>query len=319
MAYPYIIQGDNITVVIDNKSHTVSKSHLTYDRVREAIIASDWDTVKSVIDPKRVVIDFGQGNVTVIGDQLLWKNRPMNTYLAGKIVSMIREGFDVTPLVAFMDNLYDNPSSRAVGELYKFLEAGNLPITQDGCFLAFKKVSANYTDVHSGSVFNGLAADWHEYSGALTEQGAERNVTVEILQGVTTVSMPRNQVDDQADNTCSHGLHFCSEGYLKSFGGRHVMILKINPADVVSIPSDYNDTKGRTARYQVIGQLATGVTPTEEFACPVYGAAPVVAPPAATVQDKAECAPSMTPNAIRKREARRLLRLKDEMYSVSDE
>ena len=33
------------------------------------------------------------------------------------------------------------------------------------------------------------------------------------------------------------------------------MILKINPADVVAIPKDYNNTKGRTCRYEVIGEL----------------------------------------------------------------
>ena len=33
------------------------------------------------------------------------------------------------------------------------------------------------------------------------------------------------------------------------------MILKINPRDVVSIPSDYGDTKGRCCLYEVIGEL----------------------------------------------------------------
>ena len=33
------------------------------------------------------------------------------------------------------------------------------------------------------------------------------------------------------------------------------MILKINPADVVSIPSDHQQQKGRTWRYEVIGEV----------------------------------------------------------------
>ena len=32
------------------------------------------------------------------------------------------------------------------------------------------------------------------------------------------------------------------------------MIVKINPKDVVAIPSDYNNTKGRTCRYEVVGE-----------------------------------------------------------------
>ena len=45
------------------------------------------------------------------------------------------------------------------------------------------------------------------------------------------------------------------------------MILKINPADVVSIPADYNATKGRACRYEVLGEL--GVDPDQAFVAPV--------------------------------------------------
>lgn len=33
------------------------------------------------------------------------------------------------------------------------------------------------------------------------------------------------------------------------------MVLKINPQDVVSIPTDYNNTKGRCCKYTVVGEL----------------------------------------------------------------
>jgi len=32
------------------------------------------------------------------------------------------------------------------------------------------------------------------------------------------------------------------------------MIVKINPKDVVAIPADYNNTKGRTCRYEVVAE-----------------------------------------------------------------
>jgi hypothetical protein len=68
--------------------------------------------------------------------------------------------------------------------------------------------------------------------------------------------MARNAVDDRSEVTCSQGLHFCSQEYLKSFSGDQIVVLKINPADVVSIPVDYNNTKGRCAAYQVIDVLS---------------------------------------------------------------
>ena len=236
MAYPYLIQGSNIVVVIGNKSHTISKTHITYQKVLDAIKAQDWDVVKDVIEPKKVVLNYGQGNVSVQGDKLFWKGQELHGALSRRMIQMLQDGFPIEPFVNFMENLYQNPSKRAVSELYGFLEKNNLPITPDGHFLAYKKVREDFLDVHSGTMDNSVGK---------------------------VVEMERNQVDDDKDRTCSTGLHFCSQEYLNHFGGERTVIVKINPRDVVSIPSDYNDSKGRACRYEVIGEL--GVDPEEAF------------------------------------------------------
>jgi hypothetical protein len=146
---------------------------------------------------------------------------------------MVDEGVSVQPLVNFMGNLMENPSKVAVDELYLFLESCKSPITEDGYFIAYKIVRNDYMDVYSGKFNN--------------------------ARGVT-VSMERNEVDDNRNNTCSQGLHFCSRGYLNSYSSHdretdRCMLVKINPADVVSIPSDYNNAKGRTWRYEVVGEV----------------------------------------------------------------
>lgn len=228
MSYPYLIQGSNVVVVIDNKPHTVSKTHISYQRVVDAIKASDWETVKQIIDPVKVVLNYGQGHVSVQGSTLYWKDEPFAGALATRMIAMLEEGFTIEPMVEFMHKMMKNPSKRAVTELYGFLEANNLPITPDGCFLAYKKVRADYLDCHSGTMDNSVGQ---------------------------IVEMERNQVDDNKDNTCSTGLHFCSQEYLKSFSGDRTVIVKIDPADVVSIPTDYNNSKGRACRYEVIGEL----------------------------------------------------------------
>jgi hypothetical protein len=228
MSYPFLIQGDNVVVVIDNKPHTINKTHITYQKVVDAIKAGDWDAVKDAIEPKKIVLNYGKGNVSIQGETLMWKGTELHTTLAVKMISMLREGFPIEPMVHFMDNLYQNPSKRAVDELYGFLEKGNLPITPDGHFLAYKKVRADYLDCHSGTMDNSVGK---------------------------IVEMERYNVDDNKDNTCSTGLHFCSKEYLNHFGGARTVIVKINPRDVVSIPSDYNATKGRACRYEVIGEI----------------------------------------------------------------
>ena len=236
MTYPYLIQGKNIVVVIGNNSHTISASHISYDKIKEAIKAGEWETVKDLIEPRKVVLNYGAGNIAIQGDKMFWKGQEFHNTLAGRVIEMYQEGFPIEPMVAFMENLMTNPSKRAVEELYRFLEKGNLPITPDGHFLAYKKVRDDYLDVHSGTMDNSVGK---------------------------VVEMERNQVDDDKDRTCSTGLHFCSQSYLSSFSGERTVILKINPRDVVSIPSDYNDSKGRACRYEVIGEL--GVNPEDAF------------------------------------------------------
>ncbi len=231
MSFPFIIQGNNITVVIGNKPHTIAKSHITYNKVFEAIKAGDWAKVADIVEPKKVVLNYGKGNVSVQGDQLYWKGKPMHNALATRMIAMLQDEFPIEPLVNFMENLMTNPSKRAVDELYGFLEKNSLPITPDGCFLAYKKVRNDYLDIHSGTMNNGVGQ---------------------------VVEMERNEVDDNKDQTCSTGLHFCSQEYLPHFGNGYdnrVVILKINPRDVVSIPSDYNNAKGRACRYEVIGEI----------------------------------------------------------------
>jgi hypothetical protein len=257
MSFPYIVQGSNITVVIGTTPHTVSKNHITYNKLLAAIKAGEWETVQDIIEPKQVVLNFGQGNVSIEGDKIFWKNREMHNALTKRMVAMIQEDFPVEPLIAFMENLMENPSKRAVNELYGFLEKNTLPITSDGCFLAYKKVRQDYFDVHSGTVLNKPSAYMtDEDTAALAEAvGKNNEVTVAVEDGVTVVSMERNLVDDDQNRTCSTGLHFCSQDYLRSFGGERIVILKINPRDVVSIPNDYNDSKGRCARYEIVDEI----------------------------------------------------------------
>jgi hypothetical protein len=232
MSFPFLIQGKNITIVIDNVPHTISESHVAYQKIKDAIRADDETAVRDLVNPKKVVLDFGQGNVSIKGDTLYWQGNEMHNALADRMISMLTEGFSVEPLVFFMENLQKNPSKRAVDELYGFLEHNTLPITPDGFFLAYKKVNKNFRDIHSNTFDNSVGQ---------------------------TVRMARNAVDDNKDVTCSQGLHFCSIEYLDHFGSSDdpIMILKISPEHVVSIPTDYNNSKGRCCEYTVVGQLAT--------------------------------------------------------------
>jgi hypothetical protein len=242
MSYPFILQGDNVTLVIDGTPHTINKTHLSYSKIVDAIKASDWASVKELINPTKRLVNFSRGNVAVVDGEMFWRGQVFHNALASRMIAMLEDGFDVAPLVEFMHNLMRNPSKRAVDELYGFLEKNSLPITPDGCFLAYKRVRGDYKDCHTGTMDNSVGK---------------------------VVEMERNMVDDNRDNTCSTGLHFCSHSYLASFGGERTVIVKINPADVVSIPSDYNNAKGRACRYEVVGEVGQNPDDKVEFTKPV--------------------------------------------------
>lgn len=233
---PLIYTGGSLTVVLNGKPYSFAKDAPGFDQVRDLAkggaapddildyINRDLNRLKNATQAlgSDVAINVNAGVVT-------YKGAEVRNTLTEKMLEMLEEGFDLEPMAKFLNNLMANPSMRAINELYGFLEKGNLPITPDGHFLAYKAVRADFKDIHSGTLDNSVGQ---------------------------VVSMPRNAVDDNKDQTCSYGLHFCSVDYLKHFARTdgHVMVLKINPADVVSIPADYNDTKGRCARYEVVDE-----------------------------------------------------------------
>lgn len=227
--HTYITGKDGVTVYINGTSYTISASHQNYSNVIDAIKeGKSSDFLLDLMDTKKAITSYCQGSIEIKAGVLYYQGDEIRNSLTIKILQMMEEGFSISPMVQFLKNLRQNPSRVAQQELYDFLEAGNLPITPDGCFLAYKSVNQDYKDYHSRKFDNSI--------GSVCE-------------------MPRNAVCDDRNITCSHGLHFAQKSYAEGFGrGGHLMVLKVNPADVVSIPRDYKNTKGRCSKYEVIGE-----------------------------------------------------------------
>jgi hypothetical protein len=272
MKIPYIMGRDSITVMCEGVTHTVQKDHVNYVALQAAIREQRWVDVPDLVTPVKAVqnfVDATQGEIQIQDGEVLHQGVPVHNSVADRILTMVRDGFDAQPLMRFLAKLLSNPSKTAVTELYDWLAGTSLPITEDGDFIAYKKVSDNYYDLYSGQVLNKPAALMPE-SELCEFPKVMKDVRVEIVNGETVLHMPRNQVDDCRDRTCSQGLHFCSLSYLPSYhGGRgRVLLVRINPADVVSIPSDYNFAKGRAWRYTILREHDEGES-TEAFDTPV--------------------------------------------------
>jgi hypothetical protein len=226
-----IITRSGISAIINGTSYVVETDHPKYQQALEAVRQKNWSHFVNLVNISKQVQNYFDGTDVEIKDgSINYHGQVIHNTLTKRILNFMRDGLPHEPLLNFFKNLMENPSKRAVDELYDFLEAGELPITEDGHFLAFKNVRSNYLDIHSGKFDNSV--------GKVCE-------------------MPRNGVDEDKERTCSYGLHFCSIKYLPHFtdsDGGKTMIVKINPRDVVAIPADYNNTKGRTCRYEVVAE-----------------------------------------------------------------
>ena len=84
-----------------------------------------------------------------------------------------------------------NPSMRARERFPIFAEVSGFGFLKDGRMGAFKAVRADFTDIHSGKFDNSPGK---------------------------VVSMPREDVDDDPEKTCSAGFHLGALSYVQDFG-----------------------------------------------------------------------------------------------------
>jgi len=240
MGVTYVVTDNAINLTIDGKMEVLHKTHENYKEVVALLKnGGDVEKIKDLMNPAKKVKEFGQGYLKVKDGIIIYTGTGkdleivVDSSLISRIETMIDGSFDVKPLILFFENLMLNPSSHSVTGLYSFLEKNELPITDDGCFLAYKKIRYDYMDIKTRTFDN--------QPGKICE-------------------MLRNQVDDDKRNTCSRGLHFASFHYAsKEYSSNDIddrlVILKINPADVVAFPDDYNGAKGRCCKYEVLEEI----------------------------------------------------------------
>jgi hypothetical protein len=247
--FPFTQSDKGLSIMIDGQPRVFGVSHPSYASIISELESGNDDAVRTLVDVRRDVANRTLGRVQILNNTILVGGREVTGKLVNRILEMVSRGSAaVDGYIRFLDNLMINPSKVAIDELYLFIEACDLPITPEGNFLAYKRVKGDYTDIYTGTISNAIGEE---------------------------PLMDRNEVDDRRENTCSQGLHFCSYTYLPSYGGwasnNRVMVVEVNPANVVSIPSDYNNAKGRTWTYRVVGEIedweANQITPyfTEEF------------------------------------------------------
>jgi len=230
----YIISTTQIVISRTNQPPVfIKNSDKRFAKVIQLLKDKDWEGLEVALTGslKNKILKYGNGQIRINDADEVFigtDEKPIPKVIGQKIVAFYKEGLPIDPIVSFWLNLRENPSSSSQSQLFNFLERNQIPITENGTFIAYKKVS----------VHNGKLVDSHTR-------------TIDNSVG-KTVSMPRSEVDDNPENTCSHGLHVAGWDYAQGFSGSVLLEVEVNPKNVVAVPPDYGNQKMRVCEYTVV-------------------------------------------------------------------
>ena len=243
----YIISNSgNVCAIVDGTTYAFSKSHPSYDKLLMYLNSKNVEYFEAEFNVAQNIANYCDGYVQIENGQFLWNDVEMPQLFTDRILQMKKEGVGFEPMLNFLDNMAQNPSDQSILELFDFMQNKDLPITADGHFLAYKAVSSNNKDLFTGTIDNNIG---------------------------DTPEVPRESVDANRSQHCSNGLHVGAIDYVTSYGGvdldnpspntddegggNKIMICKVNPRDVVSVPNDVRFQKLRCCRYEVVAKFDT--------------------------------------------------------------
>lgn len=150
-----IIKGNNFLTVIADKAYSITTADARYGQAVEFVKRKAWDKFFTLMDKPAAIARYSNGAVQVFDEEIRYKGVPVHGVVVDRILKFVNEGFDFKPLVAFLENLYENTDANIREKLYIFLEKNELAITDKGSFLAFKLVKDDYTPIyHAGKFIN---------------------------------------------------------------------------------------------------------------------------------------------------------------------
>lgn len=232
------------------EARTVGVDHPNYKAVKTALKEENWAALPDLLDisksVRQAIVAQKVDNVLQVKDgEVLYNGDSVHNTIVDRIISFVNKNLPFQPLLNSLQRALRNPSKVSLDNYYRFLEHNQMPILEDGCFIAYKRVDNDYLDLYE-----------HRFDNTPGK----------------TVSMPRNQVEDDPTVTCSHGLHVASLAYARdvySAGKGRLVIVKVDPEHVVSVPTDYNNAKMRVCKYEVLEDFKGEELKQENMIMPV--------------------------------------------------
>ena len=232
------------TVTLNGQPHLFDPSHPHYTSLIKCVHAGDADEFVNLLNTGLQVENWSEGDFEFRDGLLYFEDEQVAKDPTNRIVECLQQGFPHQFMMNYLTNLYDNVSERAVQESYKWSSHKGLPITEDGMLVGYKGVRP-----YAGETIQGKNGEIKE--GDLVDIYTGNSFRNNVGD---TASMKRRQVCDDHTQGCDTGLHVGTYDYACNWAGSTgvVVLVKFNPKDIVSVPSDCEHQKMRVSSYEVI-------------------------------------------------------------------
>ena len=254
LQYTLVGQDDGqqaVSLFLPGQTPLVALSdHPNFARIVEGILAGDASVAELFDVAQAVATKFRNlsERVSVANGRVYFDGDEVNDSLTKQILRFIDEGNDFRPLVNFFEKVQQNPEQHSRENLYRWLDAADFTLAANGDIIGYKGIASDgnggYVSIHSGrAIVNGEVVE-----------GRIPNAPGSIIE------MPRSEVTFDPSVGCHTGLHIGTWDYAYSFGRGGVLEVRVNPRDVVSVPTDSGDQKLRACRYEVVDILSEPYT-----------------------------------------------------------
>lgn len=219
-----------LNIFCNGEVHSVAPDHANYQQIIDKLTKGEYSGIESLLNTAKAITEYSFGKIVVRNGQVFYGEHEVRNTLVDRIIFAMNAGEDYERFIKFLDKLLDNPSNNAVNQLYDFLKHYDLKISADGDFYAYKAISGTWKDKWTGKIDNSVDAK---------------------------PSMPRSMVCEDPHMCAGPGLHCGSILYASTYGSQNydkMVVVKVNPANVVSIPRDSDYQKCRTSGYEVVSE-----------------------------------------------------------------
>lgn len=233
----------NITIYVDDKMYGTTNEDPSWNKIIAGVEANDPQVVRffNLADTAAEHFEYLSDRVSIAHGKVYFDHELVGGELTEQIARFASAGVeDWQPLVNFYEKVMTNLQEHTREQLYRWLAQQNIAITSSGNFVAYKGVSigedGSYLSINQGKAI----VDGTVHSGYIPNNLG------------SVVSMPPNEVTHDPSQGCGPGLHAGTWQYASDWARGAVLEVEINPADVVSVPTDCNSAKLRVSRYRVV-------------------------------------------------------------------